>query len=301
MNEEIVKSEVISNEIVAPTANVLDVQERASIDMQIATAKQYPRSITEFKRRAVSYATIDEETAESCIYRRPVGKKDGRQTYAEGLSVRTAEIVGSCYGNLRVGARIVEQTQRYVKAQGVAHDLETNFYATSEVIESTIHKDGKPYDERMRIVIAKAALAKARRDATFQVVPRALAKPIESAVRDMLYGDAKSLTKRRTAAEGWIKKLGINEERVYSALGIGGIDDMTAKELELLTGLRSAIKDGDVTIDEAFPEVKKDKFRQSVEKAEKRNEGSEDPDPPAPAGDDKTGGNTDNLFNGENE
>lgn len=281
MNEEAMNAEVISKELVAPTANVLDVQERASIDMQIATAKQYPRSITAFKERAVTYATLDEETAESCIYRRPVGKKDGKQTYAEGLSIRTAEIVGSCYGNLRVGARIVEQTPRYVKAQGVAHDLETNFYATSEVIESTVYKDGKPYEERMRIVIAKAALAKARRDATFQVVPRALAKPIESAVRDLLYGNAQSLTKRRTAAEGWIKKLGIDEERVYVALGIGGIDDMTAKELELLTGIRTAIKNGDTTIDEAFPEIGKkhrgtDKFAAATKAAEQT------PDAPAP-------------------
>ena len=252
---------------------MLDVQERASIDIQIATAKQYPRSLAQFTQRAVAYATIDEDTAESCIYRRPVGKDaNGRQTFAEGMSVRTAEIVGSCFGNLRVGARIVEQTDRYVKAQGVAHDLESNFYGSSEVIESTVNKYGKPYDERMRVVVAKAALAKARRDAIFQVVPRALAKPIEKAVRNLLYGDAKSLSKRRTAAEQWIKKLGIEESRVYEALGIGGIEDMTDKHLEMLTGIRTAIKDGDVSIDEAFPEVKKDKFLSRMQASESKPE-----------------------------
>lgn len=259
---------VVNAEIVAPTVNVLDVQERASIDLQIATAKRYPRSLTQFNENAVAYATIDEETAESCIYRRPVGKdKNGKQTFAEGMSVRTAEIIGACYGNLRVGGRVIEQTERYVKAQGVAHDLERNFYATTEVIESTVNKYGKPYDERMRVVIAKAAIAKARRDATFQVVPRALGKPIERAVREMLYGDAKSLSKRRSSAEQWIKKLGIAEERVYAALGIGGIADMTGKHLELLTGLRTAIKDGEVNIDEAFPEIKANKFEEAMASA----------------------------------
>lgn len=256
---------VANAEVMAPTVNVLDVQERASIDLQIATAKQYPRSLAQFTENSVAYATIDEETAESCIYRRPVGKdKNGRQTFAEGMSVRTAEIIGACYGNLRVGGRVIEQTERYVKAQGVAHDLERNFYATTEVIESTVNKFGKPYDERMRVVIAKAAIAKARRDATFQVVPRALAKPIERSVREMLYGDAKSLTKRRTAAEQWIKKLGIDEKRVYDALGIGGIEDMTGKHLETLTGLRTAIKDGEVNIDEAFPEISRNKFEEAM-------------------------------------
>ena len=65
---------VANAEVVAPTVNVLDVQERASIDLQIATAKQYPRSLAQFTENSVAYATIDEETAESCIYRRPVGK-----------------------------------------------------------------------------------------------------------------------------------------------------------------------------------------------------------------------------------
>lgn len=266
MNENF-ELETVNAEIVAPTVNVLDIQERASIDMQISTAKRYPRSISKFTQTAVSYATLDEETAASCIYRRPVGKgADGQQTFAEGMSIRTAEIVGSCFGNLRVGARIVEQTDRFVKAQGVAHDLESNFLATSEVIESTINKYGKPYDERMRVVVAKAALAKARRDATFMVVPKALAKPIEKAVRDLLFGDAKSLAKRREAAEQWIKKLGIVEDRVYRALGISGIQDMTIEHLEILAGLRTSIKDKETSIDEAFPEIKDEKPAAITEK-----------------------------------
>lgn len=263
-------NEIINAEVIAPTVNVLEVQERASVDLQISTAKQYPRSMATFKERSIAIATLDEESAESCIYRRPVGKdKNGNQTFAEGMSVRCAEIVGACYGNLRVGARIIEQTDRFVKAQGVAHDLENNFYASSEVIESTVDKFGKPYNERMRVVIAKAALAKARRDATFQVVPKSLAKPIEVAVKQMLYGNAQSLSKRRTAVEGWIKKLGIDENRVYGALGVKGLEDLTQKHLETLTGIRTAMKDGDVSIDEAFPEIKRNKFIEAVEEQPK--------------------------------
>ena len=165
---EIVVAEAVAAEIVTPTANALEVQERASIDIQIATAHKFPRSLASFTQKATAYATVDDETAESCIYRRPVGKdKNGNQTFAEGMSVRMAEIVAACFGNLRVACRIVERTPRHVVAQGVAHDLETNYLATSEVIESTINKYGKPYDERMQIVVAKAALAKARRDAIF--------------------------------------------------------------------------------------------------------------------------------------
>ncbi|MBQ3349142.1 MAG: hypothetical protein IJG38_01970 [Thermoguttaceae bacterium] len=253
VNNSLTPAEVVMN-----GETSLRAIEQASIDMRIATAHQFPRSLTKFKERAIALATLDEETANSCIYRRPVGREpNGQMKYAEGMSVRMAEIVGSSFGNLQVRTFLVQQTERMVVVQGVAQDLETNFTSSSEVIESTVTKTGRPYDERMRIVIAKAAHAKARRDAIFQVVPKALAKPVETAVREMLMGNAEPLVKRRERALQWVRNLGINEERVWVALGVAGADDLTENHLFTLTGLRTSIKDGEVTIDEAFPELKK--------------------------------------------
>ena len=232
---------------------------RAEIDIQIATAHKYPRSMDKFKSRAISMATMDIETAESCLYRRPVGKgPDGQQTFAEGLSVRMAEIVGACYGNLRVAAMIVDITPEGVKARGIAHDLESNFACSSEVLESTLKKDGKtPYDPRMRVVIAKAALAKARRDATFQVVPKAIARPIEAAVRKLLADETQqTFAERRDGVVKWInEKLKIDPKRVWTALSIQGPGDLQTEHLELLVGLKTAIRDGEATVDETFPDV----------------------------------------------
>lgn len=228
--------------------------ERASVDSQITTAKRYPRSLQLFKKRAIDMACLDEETAESCLYRRPVGMKDGVQQFAEGMSVRMAEIVGASYGNLRVQAQIIEQTPRFVRARGTAIDLESNFASSSEVIESTVDKRGNPFSERMSIVIAKSALSKAKRDATFSVVPRALAKPVETEVRKLLMGDSEALTKRRARVVQWINKLGIDVKRVYGALKVAGEAELGAEQLEMLTGIRTALKDNETTIDEAFPE-----------------------------------------------
>ncbi len=227
--------------------------ERAAIDVQITTAHQYPRSIQQFKNRALEMVTMDEETAQSCIYRRPVGKEGRKMIYAEGKSVRMAEIVGSCYTNLRVGSMIIELKDRYVKARGMAHDLESNFAASSEVIESFVKKDGTLYSERMKITVAKAALAKARRDATFHVVPGALCKTLEDAGRKAAIGTKSTLSQRRAKLLDWINKADISPDRVYDALGIKGIEDVGLKELETVTGIKTAIKSGDTTIDEAFP------------------------------------------------
>src|SRR4051794_13584258 len=75
---------------------------RGEIDMQIRTARAYPRNITTFKREALALACLDEETASSMFYVVPRGGK-----MIEGPSIRMAEIVGSAFGNLRYGARIV--------------------------------------------------------------------------------------------------------------------------------------------------------------------------------------------------
>jgi hypothetical protein len=106
----------------------------------------------------------------------------------------------------------------------------------------------------MRIVVAKACLAKARRDATFQVVPGALCKAVEDAARQTAIGDSKTIEQRRKAVGEWISKTPVTEARVFAALGVKGYEDIGLNELETLTGLKTAIKDNDITIDEAFPE-----------------------------------------------
>jgi len=278
---EVVKANAEIVEVIGNSA--LEAIERASVDMQITTAHKFPRSLARFNERAIMLATNDEEVAESCIYKRPVGKdKNGNEVQIEGLSVRMAEIVANCYGNLRVSARIVEQNERFVIAQGIAHDLESNYASTSEVIESTVDKFGKPFSERMRIIVAKSALSKARRDATFQVVPRAIAKPVEHACKELLFGNQISLSKRRERVLSWLNKLNINIKRVWNALNVAGIDDVGLEELETLTGLKTAIQNNEVTLDEAFPELpKQSRFEKDdlLSDAAKKPEAEAKPEP----------------------
>lgn len=244
----------------------------AEVDIQIATAHRFPRSLATFQKRAKDMVSIDEETAESCIYRRPVGKgQDGKQKIAEGLSIRMAEIVAACYGNFRYAAQIVEQTDRRVIARGMAHDLETNVSGSSECIEGTVTKQGFPYSEGQRNVVAKACLAKARRDAVFTVIPRALCKNIEAEARRIITGSQKPLSQRIEAAMGWLAKIAVEPERVWAVLGIKGPAEIGNEEILTLVGLRTALKDGDITIDEVFPPLEtsqdKPKFTKPAPKA----------------------------------
>jgi hypothetical protein len=246
-------------EILQPSA--VHALERAAIDTQVATAHQYPRSLEIFKKRAMSMALLDEDTAESCIYCRPVGKEQNDkgqwvEKIAEGPSIRLAEIVGCSYGNLRVASRIVEQTPLYVKCEGVCHDLESNYAGKSEIMESTAKKDGTPYSPRQRTVVAKVALAKAYRDAIFKVVPRALCKPILDAAKKVASGTDKPLEERRKKVRAWVGGLKIDEARVFAVLNVKGWSDVVDEHLIILTGLKTALSDGD-KIDEVFPAIEK--------------------------------------------
>lgn len=276
-------------EVVAIEANAIEVMERASVDIQVVTAHKFPRDIDKFIDAAKKMVAVDEETAESCIYRRPVGRDDDSagQKFVEGESIRLAEIVASTYTNLRVGAVISEIGLRYVKAIGFAHDLESNYAAKAEVVESTVKKSGKPYTERMRLVTGKVAQSKAIRDAIFRVVPKSLCKPITEEARRIILGKERPLKERRQAVALWLSKLSIDEVRVFTALGIKSLNDIGNKELEELTGIRTALKDGDITIDEAFPPLNfKEKEQQTQQKIDEQT-GSEQVDIDKPTTDKK--------------
>ncbi len=243
----------MDNEIQVVEATQLAIMQKAEIDTAIATAKQYPRSLTQFKDNALAYATSDHETAMECIYKRPVG--GGKN--AEGMSVRMAEIVACCYGNIKVQARIIEQTDRKVTCEGIAHDLETNNLQSIMKSEITVTKQGKPYSEGMRNTVSLACLAKAKRDAIFAVVPRSLVRHVEKAVKAMLFGDAQSLDQTRQQMKDWINTLPIDKERVFKALKDDGLDDMTPATVETIMGIWTGLNNNEFGIDEAFPEIKK--------------------------------------------
>jgi hypothetical protein len=240
--------------VVEPSA--LEIAERTSIDIQIATAKKYPRSLAKVKNAMLSLATLDEETAASCFYSLPA-RKGGDGKPIQGASARMAEIALSSYGNIRAGARIIGNDGKVITAQGVVHDLENNVCVSTEVRRRITNKYGQTFSEDMQVMAGNAACSIVLRNAVFKVVPFALVKPIYEKAKQLAIGDAKSLVQRRAAAIEYFVKMGVPRERIFAALGVGGVDDVTLAHLETLTGFRTAISDGDSTVDEVFPDPKK--------------------------------------------
>ena len=124
-------------ELMTAEAGTVALLNRGEIDMQIATAHKYPRSIAQFRRDVMDMVTISEQVAQECIYALP---RDGK--VIEGPSARFAEVIASAWGNGRAGARVVDDRGDFVTAQGVYHDLQKNVAITYEVQRRITGRNG---------------------------------------------------------------------------------------------------------------------------------------------------------------
>jgi hypothetical protein len=223
---------------------------RAEVDQQIATARAMPRSISRAVQNITTLATIDEQSAEECIYALPRGGKP-----IKGPSIRLAEIIAGQWGNCRVGARVVhvDKFEKYVEAEGVFHDLETNTATTSRVRRRLSTKAGKLFDDDMIIVTGNAACSIAKRNAILGGVPKAVWRKALETAEHVIAGDIKTLAERRERAMKAFAAFGVKSEQIFEALHIGGVDDIGLDHIVTLTGMHSAIKNGEATVEEVFP------------------------------------------------
>lgn len=225
---------------------------RSEVETQLAAAHRYPRSIKRALDNAMTMATLSRNVAESCMYALPRGGKS-----ITGPSVRLAEIMASAFGNLQIGSRVVEATDKEVIAEGFAWDLENNNRVRIEARRRITNKGGKRYDDDMIGVTGMAASSVALRNAIFRIIPRAYVDVVYEHAKRTAVGDAKTLVERRSEAVGRLQRGGIALDRILARVEKPSVEDIGLGELETLVGLISSLRAKEITPDEAFPEVDK--------------------------------------------
>lgn len=239
-------------EIISPMADMLDNQtlaviQKSEIDMQISTAKKYPRQLTRFLNTATQLATQDPESADECVYALP---RDGKTI--EGPSARFAEIIAYSWGNCRAGARVIGEDEEFVTAGGTFIDLEQNVAIAYEVRRRITNREGKRYNTDMVSTTANAACSIALRNAVLKGVPKAIWNKIYLRARQTIAGDIKTLDSRRAAAMKQFQLMGAKPEQIFALLDVKGVDDITLDHLVILRGVFNAIREGETTIARAF-------------------------------------------------
>ena len=248
-------------------SSMLEALNRSEVDMQISTAKAYPRDIQQVLNKIQTLATMDKETAEDCFYVLHRKAANGSDSVIEGLSVRMAEIIAGAWGNLRVQARIIGNDGRTITAQAVCHDLESNLAVSVEVKRRITNKNGGTFSEDMQVVTGNAACAIAFRNAVLKVVPKAVTKTIIKNVRAVALGQAIDLETSRQNIIQYFAKLGVTEEQLFDYLGIKKITEIDTEMVFELRATRNAIEEGTTTVQETFVKPMEEKKAAAEAKA----------------------------------
>jgi hypothetical protein len=134
-------------------------QDKAFIDMQIATAKAYPRNIRKATENSVAVVTMDFQTAESCNYSVPRGNKS-----ITGPSVHLAKIIAQFWGNMRIEAKVVGVDQTHVTSEAVCWDSETKLLAKRTQVVNALKDEYGVTEKEILAAIGKSSLSHITKD-----------------------------------------------------------------------------------------------------------------------------------------
>ena len=241
----------------------VDAIERANVDSQVATAKQYPRNLSRCINNAIVMATLDYNTAQSCGYALPRGGKP-----ITGPSVHLAKLIVSNFGNMRAEAKVVQITDKQVISRGTCWDLENNVATAFEVRRSIVGKGGKRFSDDMITVTGNAANAIAYRNAVFSVVPKAIVDKVYQAAQHFITGDLsdeeKLLARRKKCIDYFKDEFGITEDEVVMLCGKQTVNQIKADQIALLLGITQSLNDGDTTVEELMKPYRNEENKKNI-------------------------------------
>lgn len=241
----------------------LDTIERANVDSQIATAKQYPRDLRRAINNSIAMATLDVPTAQSCGYALPRGGKP-----ITGPSVHLAKLIVSNYGNIRAEAKVVQITDKQVISRGTCWDLENNVATAFEVRRSIVGRSGQRFSDDMITVTGNAANAIAYRNAVFSVIPKAITDKVYQAAQRTITGDLsdedKIIARRKKCIDFFKDEFGISEQEVVMLCGKQTVNQIKANEIALLLGITQSLTDGDTTVDDLMKPYRKEETKNTI-------------------------------------
>lgn len=227
------------------------LREKAAIDIQVSTAKAFPRDMKRCIENALITATIDADTAATCSYSVPRGGKA-----ITGPTIHLAKIIMQTWGNFRGEAKVIEETARTVTSEAVAWDLENNVAVKVSVKRSIMTKTGR-MTEDMIIVTGNAANSIALRNAVFAVIPKTVTDKVYTAAQKKIIGDPESKNKwLELLFKTFKEKYSKEQSDVLSLVGKKEVSQITDDDLVVLIGIGQALKDGDTTIEIVFKDKK---------------------------------------------
>jgi hypothetical protein len=224
------------------------------VDIQVQTAKAYPRSLKAFADEVRTIIQINKDLADGCSY----ALRRGRNIIT-GPSIRFAEIIAGSWGNLREEKRSLPPGpgDKTIVGQATAWDLERNRALRVESVRRITDKEGRRYSDDMVAMTGNAAASIAHRNAVLAVIPKGLWAPLYEHACEMAAGGIATLDETRDKAFAYWSGKGVSAERILAALGRPSIEDINIGDIATLKAIFASHKDGELSLEDAFPPLEK--------------------------------------------
>lgn len=248
---------------------------RAMVEAQgmLLLAKQFPRNYTSSYANAIQ-ACQRKEFAEKAFFSYP----RAGQTVT-GVTIRFAEELARCYGNLNYGFKELSHEEGKTEMQAFCWDLETNAKTEQNfVVEHVMEtKNGNRKLESQRDIYERTANDGARRlrSRILAILPPDLVEDCIKECKKTLAGknDIPLIDKVKNMVTGFAK-IGVTKEMLEKRLG-HTIESVNMDELTEYIGIYNGLKQKETTISDWFEQPKTASHMTELLKAEAEKKGAD--------------------------
>lgn len=244
--------ELLETEELTPNGLVNYQQDKAMIDIQISTARKYPRNLKKAIENAITVVTMDEEIAKSCTYSLQKGKT------ITGPSVNLARILARKMGNMRAENRVIGYDATHVTCEATCIDLETNYGVRTTIKKSIVGKSGR-FSEDLIVITGNAGNAIAFRNAVFAVIDVEIVNKVHNAAKAKITGDlsdeTKLIARRNKIFEGFKQQyhsMQLTDEEIAKTVGRSTINHITKDDIVVLLSFENSLASGEMTPESLF-------------------------------------------------
>ena len=175
-----------------------------------------------------------------------------RQSLVEGLGIKGAMAVATCYGNCRVDAVIAQETQSHVTFAARFVDFETGFTLTRLFQQRKNQNTGMKDKDRAADLVFQIGQSKAIRNVIIQALPTYCEEAKEAAKSALIGRIADNPDGARNHILGRLDDLGIEVNRVERVVG-RTVAKWSAQHMARIWAELTAIQDGLADADDLYP------------------------------------------------
>ena len=259
---------------------------RADVEAACIMAKRWPRNLNDVRQELIAECSRPGFAAVA-LYAKPVGSKLNETTkkwekqFAEGLSIRFAEVAMRTMGNMEANSETIydDSAVQMIRVTVIDYERNSRWKKDLSIVKTVerkqLKKGQKPLGERVnsygdRVFIveatdsdvavkAAAEISKAVRTLILRVVPGNLQDEAKALVKAVAARkDAQDPAAARNKMFDAFAALGVKPSALEEWLG-HGTDSISPAEIEDLRQVHNAIKEGETSWADALKEAKSER------------------------------------------